>query len=135
MHVRKRLDDLTAKDVEGIVDPVVRDAVKAKLKESGADDPKKLDLEKNPPVLRTKHGGTVPIRKVRIRRPPSVFAIGAPQHPRHDEHALAVRQKVSAIEIEVAAARPDRWKQGRGQVVADPLISGAGGPDFFGQSR
>jgi CRISPR-associated endonuclease Csn1 len=83
VHVRKRLDTLSKNDVEGIVDPVVRQAVQAKLAETGGDDPKKLDLEKNPPMLKTKHGGTVPIRKARIRRPPSVFAIGPKPHQRH----------------------------------------------------
>lgn len=83
VHVRKRLDVLSKNDIEGIVDPVVQAAVRAKLAEIGGSDPKKLDLEKNPPVLKTKHGGIVPIRKVRIRRPPSVFAVGHSPHQRH----------------------------------------------------
>jgi CRISPR-associated endonuclease Csn1 len=83
VHVRKRVDAISKNDLEGIVDPHVREAVRAKLREIGSDDPKKLDVAANPPVLRTKAGGTVPIRKARVRRPAGVFAIGSGPHRRH----------------------------------------------------
>jgi CRISPR-associated endonuclease Csn1 len=83
VHVRKRLNTLSPKDVDGIVDAHVQAAVRAKLDEIGSGDPAKLDLAKDPPVLRTKSGGTVPIRKARVRRPPTVFAIGSGAHRRH----------------------------------------------------
>ena len=52
------------------------------------------------------------------------------QDPRHDEDRVAVGQEISAVEVQAAAARQDGWGQRRGDVAADPLITGARRPDF-----
>ncbi len=73
VHVRKPVTGLSEQRVENIVDPVVRAAVQAKLKEVGGD-PKKL--ADNPPKLKAKDGREIPIRKVRIREFVTPFGIG-----------------------------------------------------------
>ena len=81
----------------------MRQAVQAKLKEIGSDDPKKLNLAENPPRLKS----GVPIFTVRVRRPPGVFAIGNAKHPRHvisdaNHHAeiLEVKDKKGRLKWE-----------------------------------
>jgi hypothetical protein len=56
---------LSPKEVDAIVDPVVRDCVKAKIKALGGDAHIKR-LEGNWPLLQAKAGRTVPIKKARI---------------------------------------------------------------------
>jgi CRISPR-associated endonuclease Csn1 len=68
---RKRLEDLTVPMVEKIVDPVVREIVKRRLKQYGIDPDKNQKISKevwNEPVyMKSKKGKRTPIRKVRIR--------------------------------------------------------------------
>jgi CRISPR-associated endonuclease Csn1 len=71
---RKWLQNLSTKEVEGIVDAAVRDAVRAKLEEIG--DPKKFVEESNLPTLPSRRGDPTIIRSARIERVQSVQAIG-----------------------------------------------------------
>jgi CRISPR-associated endonuclease Csn1 len=70
VHVRKPVSSLGVKDVESIVDPAVRDAVRAKAKELGGDLSKCNPKEgvEDWPLLRTGSGKLVPIKRVRIQK-------------------------------------------------------------------
>lgn len=72
VHVRKPVHLLKAKQVEDIVDPAVRCAVKEKLAQVGET----AKLENNLPMLKTRGGKQVPIRRVRVRVPTAVSRIG-----------------------------------------------------------
>jgi hypothetical protein len=75
--VRKFLDALTKPMLDDIVDPVVQQRVKDKLKELGIDDPKKAFADKkNHPFIITKTGQKIPIHKVRIRKSYQVATVG-----------------------------------------------------------
>lgn len=63
--VRKRLADLNASSILDIVDPAVREAVRTA---AGEREPKIVFKEGAPyPLLKTKAGASIPIKKVRIR--------------------------------------------------------------------
>ncbi|GMW00127.1 MAG: hypothetical protein AMXMBFR84_12650 [Candidatus Hydrogenedentota bacterium] len=84
VHVRKPIDGISANEVEAIVDRAVYDAVKQKLLELGTDDTKKAFADKdNLPKLSRKAGGSVPIKRVRIRKRASTFQIGQTGRNRH----------------------------------------------------
>jgi CRISPR-associated endonuclease Csn1 len=61
------------KNIEAIVDGRVREAVAAKFDELGGGGNR---FEKNWPVLRTRAGGCVPIKRVRVRKSDPVVQIG-----------------------------------------------------------
>ena len=91
VHIRKSVVGLSAKDVANIVDVTVRSAVEAKLAEVGGEFKK---LEDDPPMLRTKKGEEIPIRKARIREVKKTVAIGKGARRRNvvtgDNHHMAV---------------------------------------------
>lgn len=68
---RKKLEALTCPMVEKIVDPVVKEIVKARLFEFGIDPEKKGSISKEvwaePLYMKSNNGAKVPIKKVRIR--------------------------------------------------------------------
>jgi CRISPR-associated endonuclease Csn1 len=71
---RKWLQNLSTKEVEGIVDKAVREAVQEKLKTLG--DPKKFSDGSNLPFLPSKSGLPTVIRSARIERVQTVQKIG-----------------------------------------------------------
>lgn len=74
VHVRKLLDErFTAKLVDDIVDPVVRECVRGHLKKHG-DDPKKAFSD---PTNHPKMKSGMPVHKVRIRKYESTMLIAA----------------------------------------------------------
>jgi len=76
-HIRERLEALSQKDIASIVDPAVRECVRAKLRDLGQTDPKKAFKElKNHPALRAKNGREIPVHKARIRRSETTECIG-----------------------------------------------------------
>jgi CRISPR-associated endonuclease Csn1 len=77
VHVRKPVTSLGVKDVESIVDPAVRQAVRAKADELGGDLNKCNPREgvEDWPLLATKSGKLVPIKRVRIQKPLQVEAV------------------------------------------------------------
>ena len=84
VHVRKAVDALSVSEVEAIVDPVVRDRVKARLEELGGGDPsKQFQAPENHPWLETRDGRRIPIHRVRIRKNISPFSIGRGPRERH----------------------------------------------------
>lgn len=85
IHIRKPLESLSKKELKYIVDPVISDAIKTKLKELKQDDPKKAfaDIE-NHPVLSGNHGKKTPIHRVRVRMNLSeTFPVGKNHRTRH----------------------------------------------------
>ena len=84
VHFRKRVDALSANEIEAIANPNVRAAVKNRLAELGIADTKKaFASEANLPQLVTREGEVIPIRKVRLRKTMSTFAIGKGPRQRH----------------------------------------------------
>ena len=71
---------MKAEHVDDIVDPSVRAAVRAKAEEIGGFGNK---FEKNWPVLKTRKGVEIPIKRVRIRKAQSVVTIGKGARERH----------------------------------------------------
>lgn len=76
IHIRKPLTGLSAKDMDNIVDPVVRDVVLAKLDELGGNA-KKFEDANNLPCREYGEGQKILIKKVRIRKNLSTFAVGS----------------------------------------------------------
>jgi CRISPR-associated endonuclease Csn1 len=77
VHVRKPVSGLSVKEIESIVDPAIRDAVRAKAQELG-DDLKKCNPKEGVedwPLLVTKSGKFVPIKRVRIQKTLEVESI------------------------------------------------------------
>lgn len=84
VHVRKALSSISKTEIEDIVDPVVRDAVKKKLEELGTEDPKKVFTDpKNYPLMPNRKGLHIPIRHVRIRKKMTVFPVGEKERVRY----------------------------------------------------
>lgn len=81
-HVRKPLSQISAAEIEKIVDPAVRDAVKRRFDELGRDI-KKLQACAEPPYLPSRAGRNIPIQRVRIAKPCSPVPIGAGVTERH----------------------------------------------------
>jgi CRISPR-associated endonuclease Csn1 len=78
VHTRCALSALSAADIaddEVIVDPAVRDAVRAKLEKLGGN-PKLFDRPENAPCLESRDGRFIPIRKVRIREAKKPILVG-----------------------------------------------------------
>jgi CRISPR-associated endonuclease Csn1 len=84
-HVRKPVKSLTKPELAEIVDPVVRQRVQAKLEELGGDL-KKFAKEENLPYLETKDGRHIPIKRVRIKKKLSTFALGSGRTAREVTH-------------------------------------------------
>jgi len=67
VHLRKPIENMSKKEIENIVDPVIRQKVQEKLKELGGDKRKFSDPE-NLPRLETKDKRAIPIKKARFRK-------------------------------------------------------------------
>lgn len=84
--VRKDVASLSDKDVAGevIVDPAVRDAVRARLSELGESDPKKAFKDRaQHPYLTAKDGRKIPIHKVRAFQKCDPLALETAPGSRH----------------------------------------------------
>ena len=81
-RVRKPLANISANKIDSIVDPAVREAVRAKLTELGGDV-KKFNEASNLPSLPNKNGPPTPIRSARIERAQSVQTVGKGPRERH----------------------------------------------------
>jgi CRISPR-associated endonuclease Csn1 len=84
VHIRKPVLGLSAKEIECIVDPAVREAVRSRASEHGGDfkhwDP---NHGHGWPLLVTRTGKAVPIKRVRLRRTLAVETIGTGMRTRH----------------------------------------------------
>ena len=113
VHVRKRLEALTAKDIEVIVDPVVRQRVQTRLQELGGGDPKKLfAIQENLPWLETGDGRKIPIKKARIKKSLAPFKIGESNRERYA--ATDSNHHVEIIEVKDQKGKV-KWE---GQIVS-----------------
>ena len=82
VHIRTFLSSMKAKDVDKIVDPVVKAQVQGKLIELGEKDPSKaFAKEENFPRMPSANGPL--IKKARIKRKQSTFNVGEDDAPRY----------------------------------------------------
>jgi len=97
VHIRKPIAGLSAKDIENIVDPCVRNAVQSKA-ESLNGDLSKCESSNDWPVLPSNNGHAVPIKRVRIFKAMTPTAIGSGPRERHvslaNNHHAALFAKV-----------------------------------------
>ncbi len=106
VHVRKTLRNLSSKEVQNIVDPVVRNLVESSL---GSGDPKKVFAD---PAHHPRMKSGVPINKVRIRVVASTVDIGEGARQRHV--ILGSNHHVEIYEVKDKDGKP-RWD---GEVVS-----------------
>lgn len=127
-HLRCRLDALTLKDLESIVDPRVRQAVIAHLEALGNPEPKKVFKGgENLPKMRHGDGREVEIRKVRIKENKTLDSVGAGGAKRFVapgfNHHIAVvnvldsRGKIVKREFEIVTLLEAKRRQQRGEAV------------------
>ncbi|MBI5435289.1 MAG: type II CRISPR RNA-guided endonuclease Cas9 [Planctomycetes bacterium] len=104
VHIRRRLEVLSPKEVDDIVDERVRQLVVTAL---GGRPPEEVFLPSTPssyPVLPNAHGAPMPIRRVRIRKAGSVRSIGA-------AHRERFVQNDENHHIEIRAARDAKGRE------------------------
>lgn len=110
--VRKRLDALSASDVNLIVDDRVRDLVTAKLAELGGEPKKAFQDPKNHPCFALKDGRRIPIHSVRVRRSESAIPVG--QGPRQRYVTTGSNHHMEVFEVTDTKGKT-HWK---GRVVS-----------------
>ncbi len=94
VHVRKRLESLSEADIEDIVDPRIRDIVRAKL--DGGKPEKVFTSPENHPAMKARDGRLIPIHSVRIRTSQSTVPIS--QGERERQVKLGSNHHVEIIE-------------------------------------
>ena len=82
-HIRKPLKNMSAKEIDNIVDDRVRKCVKAHLEQWGGDLKRAFGDEKNHPYFKTSDGRIIPIHKARIRKNEATIAVGVAEKQRH----------------------------------------------------
>ena len=106
VHIRKRVSGLSPKDIANIVDLEVKKAVERKAKELGGDLAA-CELKNDWPVLPTRNGGTIPIKKVRLKKVLDVTPVGNETRRRYvaesSNHHVAVFAQLDA------AGKEKRW--------------------------
>jgi CRISPR-associated endonuclease Csn1 len=99
VHVRKRVVGLSPKDIVNIVDAEVRKAVEQKAVELGGDLTA-CEFKNDWPVLATRNNGTIPIKKVRLKKVLDVTPVGNETRRRYvaesSNHHVAVYAQVDA---------------------------------------
>jgi len=110
VHIRKQVVGLSAGDIENIVDPVVREAVEAKAAQLGGDLKKWTPSEGSEdwPLLKTKTGRQVPIKRVRIKKSLGVETIGKEERTRYV--ALSSNHHVAIFALLDEQGREKRWE-------------------------
>lgn len=106
-HVRYELSKLSSTQVRDIVDPVVRRLVQAKLAEIGTEPKKAFASDDNLPAHTTRNGGTIPIRKARIRKRTNIIEIG--QGPTRRWVAPGANHHMEIVAILDANGKPTKW--------------------------
>lgn len=109
VHIRKPVPGLSVGDIESIVDPAVRDAVRAKADELGGDLKKWTpnETQNDWPVLKTGNGKTIPIKRVRIKKTLVVEAIAKDDRTRYV--ALSNNHHVAFFALLDERGRETRW--------------------------
>ena len=127
-HSRCRLDSLNSGDVEDIVDPRVREAVRRQLMALGQTDPKiAFKGGQNLPTMRHGDGREVEIRKARIKLRKTVNAVGRGSATRYvapgSNHHMAVvdvlgpNGKMLSRELEVVTLLEAFHRKQRGEPI------------------
>jgi len=107
-HQRKPVHKLSAKEVADIVDCKVRRCVQDKLRELGKSDPKEaFKSQQDHPRLLTRKGRSIPIHKVRVRKPDPTVTIGAGSRQR--EVVLGSNHHMEVIKTSDRKGR-EMWK-------------------------
>lgn len=107
-HIRKPLAKLSKDEIECIVDPVVRDAVKAKLRELNGTEGSVFAVPEHCPVLRSRDGRERPIRKARIRKSANIVSIG--EGPRQRYVAPGSNHHMAIVAYLDATGQETRWE-------------------------
>ena len=81
VHIRKPISALSLKDIDNIVDPAVRAAIQQKA-ESIAGDLTKCESNNDWPLLQSKDGHQIPIKRARMRKVLDVTAIASNERQR-----------------------------------------------------
>jgi CRISPR-associated endonuclease Csn1 len=110
VHIRKQVVGLSAGDIENIVDPIVREIVRARAAQLGGDLRKWTPKEGSEdwPQLRTKTGKEIPIKRVRIKKALGVETIGKGERTRHV--ALSSNHHVAIFALLDERGREKRWE-------------------------
>ena len=110
VHIRKPVAGLTAGTIDFIVDPSIREAVRAKAAEFGGSLEKWTpNKEQNDwPLLKTKTGKSIPIKRVRIKKALGVETIGKGERTRHV--ALSSNHHVAIFALLDERGREKRWE-------------------------
>jgi len=83
VHIRKPLAALHKGDIDDIVDPVVRAAVRRRVEEAGGDVKKAFAADVEKPYLSGGGGIRIPIRRVRLAKNLVTFPVGSAHRRRH----------------------------------------------------
>jgi len=138
-RIRKPLSSLSANEVEAIIDPAIRDAVKSQLIRIGGAPAQAFKDEANLPYIRGRNGRFVPIKKVRIRSrilPKLVLGKGdsrryvAPGNNHHAEFLLKFdNHKESAVwDFTVVSLYDSMLRSKKGQQGSCEVIQKDHGP-------
>ena len=110
VHIRKQVTGLSAGDIENIVDTAVREAIQAKAAQFGGDLKKWTPKEGSEdwPLLSTKNGKSIPIKRVRIKKALGVETIAKGDRTRHV--ALSSNHYVAIFALLDEHGREKRWE-------------------------
>lgn len=98
--IRKRLENMSARDVDRIVDGRIRAIVEEKIQQLGGDWAKQFADSSNLPYFRCHDGRVVPIRSARVRESVNTRSIGSARARRHvvpgNNHHMEILASVDA---------------------------------------
>lgn len=109
VHIRKPIAGLSAGDIESIVDPAVCEVVRAKAAEFGGDLKKWTPNEAGNdwPQMKTRSGGTIPVKRVRIKKTLAVEPIAKDDRTRYV--ALSNNHHVTFFALLDERGKETRW--------------------------
>lgn len=106
VHIRKPIGSLSAGDIENIVDESVREAVRAKAADLG-NDLTKCESANDWPILPSKNGTSIPIKRVRIQKVLDVTPIASGERQRFVAVANSHHTTIFAL---IDRDREVRWE-------------------------
>jgi CRISPR-associated endonuclease Csn1 len=109
VRIRKQVVGLSAGEIENIVDPAVREIIRAKAAQFGGDLKKWTPKNGNEgwPLLKTKAGKEIPIKRVRIKKSLTVETIGKRDRIRHV--ALSSNHHMAIFALLDESGQEKRW--------------------------